>query len=120
MVSHQPRQRPSFGLKGSGGGDNPGIVDPEILQEEVSKTVGLLNIPTGVVQVLTMSFLYVRLSKRAGDLACTALSGVVLVTANPMFRPAELQYVCEQSQASALFVTRELRHPVRSLLMSLL
>jgi len=42
------------------------------------------------------------------EYAC-ALSGVVLVTANPAFQASELRYVLEQSQASALFQVAEYR-----------
>ena len=42
------------------------------------------------------------------EYAC-ALSGVVLVTANPAFQASELRYVIEQSQASALFLVNEYR-----------
>ena len=38
-----------------------------------------------------------------------ALAGVVLVTVNPAYRPAELAYVLRQSGASGLFLTREFR-----------
>jgi fatty-acyl-CoA synthase len=38
-----------------------------------------------------------------------ALSGVVLTTANPTFTVGELEYVCDQSQAAGLFVSRECR-----------
>ena len=42
------------------------------------------------------------------EYAC-ALSGVVLVTANPAFQASELRYVLDQSQASALFLVHEYR-----------
>lgn len=42
------------------------------------------------------------------EFAC-ALSGVVLVTANPAFQAHELRYVLEQSAASALFLVAEHR-----------
>jgi fatty-acyl-CoA synthase len=38
-----------------------------------------------------------------------ALAGVVLVTVNPAYRPAELAYVLRQSGASGLFLTRTFR-----------
>ena len=42
------------------------------------------------------------------EYAC-ALTGVILVTANPAFQAAELRYVLDQSQASALFLVNEYR-----------
>ncbi|MGI9353724.1 MAG: class I adenylate-forming enzyme family protein [Rhizobiaceae bacterium] len=42
------------------------------------------------------------------EYAC-ALSGIILVTANPAFQPKELRYVLEQSQASGLFLVGEYR-----------
>ena len=42
------------------------------------------------------------------EFAC-ALSGVILVTANPAFQASELRYVLDQSQASALFLVAEYR-----------
>lgn len=42
------------------------------------------------------------------EYAC-ALSGVILVTANPAFQTSELCYVLDQSQASALFLVTEYR-----------
>lgn len=42
------------------------------------------------------------------EYAC-ALSGVILVTANPAFQASELRYVLDQSQASALFLVTEHR-----------
>ena len=38
-----------------------------------------------------------------------ALAGVVLVTVNPAFRPAELRYVLRQSRAAAIFLVPEFR-----------
>ena len=38
-----------------------------------------------------------------------ALAGVVLVTANPAFRPRELKYVIEQSRSVGLFYTKDYR-----------
>ncbi|MEP1587191.1 MAG: AMP-binding protein, partial [Tateyamaria sp.] len=42
------------------------------------------------------------------EYAC-ALSGLVLVTANPAFQERELSYVLEQSEAVALFLVEEFR-----------
>jgi fatty-acyl-CoA synthase len=41
-----------------------------------------------------------------------ALAGLVLVTANPAFRPAELAYVLNQSGASGIFLVPEFRSPM--------
>src|SRR3954469_23855830 len=43
------------------------------------------------------------------------LAGVVLVTVNPAYRPAELSYVLRQSRASGIFLVPEFRgNPMRA------
>jgi fatty-acyl-CoA synthase len=41
-----------------------------------------------------------------------AMAGLVLVTVNPAYRPAELEYVLSQSGASGIFATPEFRSPM--------
>jgi len=45
-----------------------------------------------------------------------ALAGLVLVTVNPAFRPAELAYVLNQSGAAGLFLVPEFRSPMAAFL----
>ena len=45
-----------------------------------------------------------------------ALAGVVLVTVNPAFRPAELAYVLNQSGAAGIFLVPEFRSPMKAFL----
>src|SRR5579862_2440024 len=44
------------------------------------------------------------------------LAGVVLVTVNPAFRPAELEYVLKQSGAAGIFLVPEFRSPMAAYL----
>jgi fatty-acyl-CoA synthase len=44
------------------------------------------------------------------------LAGLVLVTVNPAFRPAELAYVLNQSGASGIFLVPEFRSPMKAFL----
>src|SRR5205085_4199075 len=44
------------------------------------------------------------------------LAGLVLVTVNPAYRPAELAYVLEQSGASGIFLVPEFRSPMATFL----
>ena len=44
------------------------------------------------------------------------LAGVVLVTVNPAYRPAELEYVLRQSGAAGIFLVPEFRSPMRAYL----
>ena len=44
------------------------------------------------------------------------LAGLVLVTVNPAFRPAELEYVLKQSGASGIFLVPEFRSPMAAYL----
>ena len=41
-----------------------------------------------------------------------ALAGLVLVTVNPAYRPAELAYVLNQSDAAGIFLVPEFRSPM--------
>ena len=70
--------RPSFALPGSGSepGNVAGTVDERVLGGEVSKSVGLLNIPTGVFQVLSMNLLYLALSEATGSQRQRDMPGV--------------------------------------------
>ena len=45
-----------------------------------------------------------------------ALAGLVLVTVNPAFRPAELAYVLNQSGAAGIFLVPEIRSPMAQFL----
>jgi fatty-acyl-CoA synthase len=45
-----------------------------------------------------------------------ALAGLTLVTVNPAYRPNELQYVIDQSEASGIFLVPEFRSPMASYL----
>ena len=45
-----------------------------------------------------------------------ALAGLVLVTVNPAYRPAELAYVLNQSDASGIFLVPEFRSPMGAFL----
>ena len=76
--------RPRFGLPGSGGepGNAAGLIDEKVLSGEVSKTVGLLNIPVGLMQVLSMNVLYMWLSRRLGrngNIICLVIGGMCIL-----------------------------------------
>jgi len=45
-----------------------------------------------------------------------ALAGLILVTVNPAYRPAELAYVLNQSDASGIFLVPEFRSPMDTFL----
>lgn len=78
-------EQPSFGLPGSAGSPSQGLVNDDgvsILQGEVSKTVGLMNIPLGICQVLSMNFLFLRVSKKIGkfgNIASIMIGGILLI-----------------------------------------
>ena len=53
-----------------------------VLQGEVSKTVGLMNIPLGICQVLSMNFLFLRVSRKIGkfgNIASIMIGGICMV-----------------------------------------
>ncbi len=45
-----------------------------------------------------------------------ALAGLLLVTVNPAYRPAELAYVLNQSGAAGIFLVRKFRSPMAAFL----
>ena len=77
-------EQPSFGLPGSSGGSEELVNEDgvSVLQGEVSKTVGLMNIPLGICQVLSMNFLFLRVSRKIGkfgNIASIMIGGICMV-----------------------------------------